>query len=45
MAVLELSKILPEDLGALPLSIVRINDSRTDVTPAAGRLVFFLEGI
>ena len=35
-AVLELSKLVPEPLRPLPLSLIRINDSRTDITPSAG---------
>ena len=36
VAVYELSKLLPENLRPLPLDLVRINDSRSDIVPNAG---------
>ena len=36
MAVYELSKLLPEELRPLPLSLIKINDSRSDIVPNAG---------
>lgn len=38
MAVYELSKLLPEKLRPLPLDLVRINDTRSDIVPNAGAI-------
>jgi hypothetical protein len=39
MAVYELSKLLPEALRPLPMDLVRINDTRSDIVPNAGALL------
>jgi hypothetical protein len=36
VAVMTLSKALPEGLGPLPLDLVRINDTRSDIVPNGG---------
>ena len=36
MTVYELSKLLPEKFRPLPLELVRINDTRSDIVPNSG---------
>lgn len=36
MAIYELSKLLPTELRPLPLSLIRINDTRSDIVPNSG---------
>ena len=36
MAAFELGQLLPEEQRPLPLQLIRINDTRTDIVPNAG---------
>lgn len=42
MAIYELSKLLPEKLRPLPLSLIKINDSRSDIVPNAGKPIYII---